>query len=358
MPREVERAKYRHILIVRTDRIGDVVLSLPMVAALRAWDQALSVSFLVRTYTRELVEGSPGVTGVLTADIEGAPKPFWAVVRELRRARFDAAVVASPTLRIALAVRLAGIRVRAGTGYRWYSFLFNRRVHEHRKTALKHEAQFNVSLLGGLGVPVPASPKPELTIPVSAREAALTVRRTKGFAPTDRLVILHPGSGGSARDWSPENFGRLARRLAEAGFAVLVTGGRAEQGLVDRVCAAAQVPLTTSVGELGLLTLGALLETASLFVSNSTGPLHIASAVGTPVIAFYPPIIQCSPRRWGPLADRKAVFEADAGKCARCHGGPCQGDDCMEQITVGQVTEAARGLLGTNSPSRPEVLAQ
>ena len=354
----MERAKNRHILIVRTDRIGDVVLSLPMVSALRAWDSALSITFLVRTYTRELVAGEPGITDVLNFDIGGVPKPFWTLVGELRRARFDAAVVASPTLRTALAVRCAGIRLRVGTGYRWYSFLFNRRVYEHRKTALKHEAEFNVSLLGALGVPVPPSPRPVLTIPDAAREAASAVRRAKGFAPTDRLVILHPGSGGSARDWSAENFGRLARRLVEAGAAVLVTGGRGEEPLVTRVCAAAQMPLGTSVGELDLMTLAALLQSASLFVSNSTGPLHIASAVGTPVIAFYPPIIQCSPRRWGPLAEHKIVFEADAGRCPRCHGTPCQGDDCMEQITVEEVTKAARSLLGTDLPRRTEVLTQ
>lgn len=358
MPREVEQAKERQILIVRTDRIGDVVLSLPMVTALRAWDRALSISFLVRTYTRELVEGAPGITGVLTSDTGSVPKPFWTLLRELRQARFDAAVIASPTFRMALAVRLAGIRVRVGTGYRWYSFLFNRRVYEHRKTALKHEAEFNVSLLGALGVPVPHSPRPVLAIPARAREAALAVRRAKGFAPRDRVVILHPGSGGSARDWRAENFGRLARRLAEEGAAVLITGGRGDEPLVERVCAAAQLPLETSVGTMDLMTLAALLESASLFVSNSTGPLHIAAAVGTPVIAFYPPIIQCSPRRWGPLAEQSVVFEADAGRCSRCHGGPCQGDDCMDQITVEEVAKAARSLLGTNLPSRTEVFTQ
>lgn len=358
MPRELDRANKRHILIVRTDRIGDVVLSLPMVSALRAWDRTVPITFLVRTYTRELVEGEPGVTGVLDFDVGGAAKPFWTLVGELRRAECDAALIASPTLRVALAVRCAGIPIRVGTGYRWYSLLFNRRVYEHRKTALKHEAEFNVSLLGPLGVPVPPSPKPMLTIPDRARESALAVRRALGFDPAKRLVILHPGSGGSARDWRAENFGRLARNLATAGFAVLVTGGRGEEPLVGRVCAAAQIELTTSVGELGLMTLAGLLESASLFVSNSTGPLHIASAVGTPVIAFYPPIIQCSPRRWGPLAERKRVFEADAGRCPRCHGGPCQGDDCMEQITVEEVTEAARSLLGTDLPRQTEVLAR
>ena len=100
-----------------------------------------------------------------------------------------------------------------------------------------------------------------------------------------------------------------------------------------------------SVGRLSLKELAAFISFARLFVSNSTGPLHIAAAVGVPVIAFYPPIRECSPRRWGPLAEQKAVFVADNALCERCRGGPCQGDDCMDQITVEQALGAARKLI-------------
>jgi heptosyltransferase III len=325
-----------------------------MVVALKAQYPAVSVSFLVRTYTRDLVAYDPGIHRVLTSDAGGAAKSFWSLVRELRQARFDAAVVASPTLRTALLVRCAGIPIRVGTGYRWYSALFNRRVYEHRKTAAKHEAEFNVSLLSALGVQTSAPVRAVLTVPDSARQAAERIRRSKGFGPADQVVVLHPGSGGSARDWRAENFGRLARKLSEAGARVIVTGGRGEEALVARACKASGLTLATSVGEMDLLTLAAFLSSASLFVSNSTGPLHIAAAVGIPVIGFYPPIIQCSPRRWGPLAERKVIFEADATHCVRCKGGPCQGDDCMEMISVEDVAEAARGLLQPMHTARKE----
>lgn len=100
-----------------------------------------------------------------------------------------------------------------------------------------------------------------------------------------------------------------------------------------------------------LKVLAAFLGNAELFVSNSTGPLHIAAATGTPVIAFYPPILACSPRRWGPLSDRKAVFMADNVVCPRCKGGPCQGNDCMDQIKVGEVLNAARNLISRKERS-------
>jgi heptosyltransferase III len=102
---------------------------------------------------------------------------------------------------------------------------------------------------------------------------------------------------------------------------------------------------------MSLKVLAAFIGRARLFVSNSTGPLHIAAAVGTPVIAFYPPIRECSARRWGPLAEKQVVFTADNATCSRCHGGPCQGNDCMDQIKVEDVLASARTLLATKDQS-------
>jgi ADP-heptose:LPS heptosyltransferase len=156
---------------------------------------------------------------------------------------------------------------------------------------------------------------------------------------------LHPGSGGSAREWSAANFGLLAQALRSDGFRVVVTGAANEESLVRGVVEASGGVAMPLVGRLALKELGAFLRTVNVFVSNSTGPRHIAAAVGTPVIAFYPPIRECSPRRWGPLTDKRVVFVADNALCARCKGGPCQGNDCMDQITVEQVRQAVHGLI-------------
>jgi heptosyltransferase-3 len=166
-----------------------------------------------------------------------------------------------------------------------------------------------------------------------------------GMAAGDKLVILHPGSGGSARDWSAQNFGDLATALKDDGCSVVVTGSASEKSLVEEVVRRSNGTAAASAGRLSLKELAAFIGLAKLFVSNSTGPLHIAAAVGTPVIAFYPPIQECSPRRWGPLTEKKLVFTADNALCERCKGGPCQGNDCMDQIRVESVVLAVRKLL-------------
>ena len=346
--------EFENVLIVRTDRIGDVVLTLPMIPALHAKFHGRKISMLLRSYTQELVDGFAGLDSILTYDHGGTPKAFFRILSELRKRRFDLVFVVHPTFRLALLMLLAGIPMRVGTGYRWYSFLFNRRVFEHRRTAEKHEAEYNLSLLQAIGCDIRSIPSIALVVSAAAKNAAVQEVKRLGFDAREKLVILHPGSGGSARDWSAQNFGDLARALKNDDCSVVVTGSSSEESLVEEVVRRSNGTAAASAGRLSLKELAAFIGSARLFVSNSTGPLHIAAAVGTPVIAFYPPIQECSPRRWGPLTEKKLLFAADNALCSRCKGGACQGNDCMDQITVDRILQAARKLLsegGTQNPS-------
>jgi heptosyltransferase III len=336
---------FKNVLIVRTDRIGDVVLTLPMVPAIHSKFPGRRVSMLLRTYTRDLVEGFEGLETIISYDAKGELKGFFQLLGEVKAGRFDLVFAVHPTFRIALLMFLAGIPARVGTGYRWYSFLFNRRVFEHRKTAERHEAEYNLSLLRAVGCDIRSIPSITMPVTEAARDAAAREIQRLGLTTVRKLVILHPGSGGSARDWSPGNFGLLAKELKNDGYDVVITGSADEQSLVSEVVRLSEGNALAADGRLSLKELTAFIRQAQLFVSNSTGPLHIAASAGVPVIAFYPPMQACSPRRWGPLTDKKAVFVADNKICERCKGGACQGNDCMDQITVDHVVRAARHLL-------------
>ena len=180
---------------------------------------------------------------------------------------------------------------------------------------------------------------------ITAERKAFDVRGSLGISDTDRLVILHPGSGGSARDWKPKHFAQLAAELKKHGFNVVITGGKAETVLVQSIAHDAGEGVKSFASDLSLKEFAAFIQTANLFVANSTGPLHIAAAVGTPVIGFYPPVQVMSPKRWGPLTDKKAIFVPDPVQCPRCKGGECHGNECMEQITVRQVLDASLKLI-------------
>jgi len=341
----VNRFRPQKILVVRTDRIGDVILSLPMVPILKSAFPSSSISFLLRSYTRELADEQAGLDQILLYDVDGELKPFLRMLAELRKEKFDAVVVTYPTARLAFLIFFAAIPLRVGTGYRWYSVLFNTRILEHRKTAEKHESEYNLSLLRGLGLMKPVISSPRIVIP---REAAIEARETLRKLKIDAdapLILLHPGSGGSARDWKPERFGSLAERLTLRGKNVIVTGGPGEEGLVQHVLKAARGHALALSSPLSLKALAALIGAADVFVANSTGPLHIAAAVGTPVVGFYPPILQCSSKRWGPLTEKKVIFEPLAVHCPVCKGGECRGNECMDLISVEEVQQAVDRLL-------------
>ena len=276
----------QNILVVRTDRIGDVILTLPTIEALKLNFPNAHVAMMLNSYTASLAEG---IADVLYYNRETAPKPFFEMLAELRRAKFDAVVVAFPRFRIALLLWLARIPVRIGTGYRWYSFLFNRKIFEHRKTVEKHEAEYNLSLLRGLGCNISAKPEIKIVISEQERKTASDIRKSIGILDADRLVLLHPGSGGSAHDWKPENFALLASELKKHGFYIVITGGKAETELVHSVAQNAGEGVKSFVSDLSLKEFAAFIQTAKLFVANSTGPLHIAAAVGTPVVGFFAP---------------------------------------------------------------------
>ena len=249
--------------------------------------------------------------------------------------------------------------MRIGTGYRYYSFLFNRRVYAHRKTAERHEVEYNLDLLAPLGcaaLPVKPLDVP-LDIPRGVRERASMMLRDAGV--TGRFVVIHPGSGGSAREWPLEHFGLLARKFIEVlNIGVVVTGTAGESARVEGVARASSGRAVNLAGRLSVKELAAVLQKASLLVANSTGPLHVGVAVGTPVVGLFPQIPVMGPRRWGPYTDNARVLvpakPPDCDDCAGSAGIPCA---CMASITVETAFAAAAELLAapvlTQETSRP-----
>lgn len=338
---------FRHILLIRTDRIGDVMLSLPMLPLIKNKFPAASITMMVQAYTRELVDRHSCVDSVLIYEAPTSVGTFFRAVRMLRSRHFDAVILPYPRFRLALLTFVARIPIRIATGYRWYSFLFTTKIFEHRKHGKKHELEYNCSLLSAIGIDASAV-LPHFEVPSSpaAEERVSTILASLGIGRSDRFIVLHPGSGGSARDWCAENFSELGIRLSTwNGMKIVLTGGEHERGLVHRVAQAISPPPANCAGLLSLTELATLLRRACVFVSNSTGPLHIAAAAGTSVVGLYPPIEQCGPVRWGPWTTKKIIFQPDNAACSLCKGDPCRSDVCMNQITVDAVEKAVHALL-------------
>ncbi|MFZ5624454.1 MAG: glycosyltransferase family 9 protein, partial [Gemmatimonadota bacterium] len=197
------------------------------------------------------------------------------------------------------------------------------------------EAEYNTRLVAlTLGEPVETVlPRPAVDPAARGRVDALLA--DLGIPRDHPPLIIHPGSGGSSRDWPAERFGRAARHLAERrGLRVVVTGIASETAACDAALGACPRALSLC-GALTLEEMMALLARAALLIANSTGVLHLAAALGTPVVGLYPNSPSVGPRRWRPYVDRAAVVT------------PPDGSDVMERIEVERVVEAAAGLIET-----------
>ncbi|MEJ2195237.1 MAG: glycosyltransferase family 9 protein [Ignavibacteriaceae bacterium] len=313
----------KNILIVRTDRIGDVVLSLPLAGLIKKHYPECKVSFLLRNYTKELADGHPHIDEVLILTEKNGKIPVGSNVSLLMEKSFDSCIVVYPTLITTFIVFLSGIKTRVGSGYRWYSFLFNRRVYEHRKYAEKHELEFNVNLLKMFGI--------NETLKFS------------GVDLTKKLIIAHPGSGGSAIDLPLKMFSKIVSSLNNFTLAnVVITGSEKEKEICDIVSGDSNV--INLAGKFKLSEIVALISCCSVFISNSTGPIHIAAALGIFTIGFYPKILACSQERWGPYTPNKVVFLPEI-ECEDCTREQCEQLHCMNSINYeGVIREVEREL--------------
>jgi len=343
-------SNHRRILVVRTDRLGDVILTLPMLPLLRAWFPGSHLAMLVSRYTSDIVQGNPHLDEILPYDRDGSQVPFAELLRALRLRAFDTVFVVHPTPRLAWMVYRAGIRCRVGTGYRPYSFLFNRRVYDHRKDARYHELEYNLRLLRAVKPDFTGSgvtPQFDIQVDTGARKRVAALLGPGAEASGRQLVVVHPGSGGSARDWPPDRFGQLAAKLAALpGVRVCVTGGPAEAALANQVATAAGTGTLVFPGTLTLQELAALLDFSTLMVGNSSGPIHLAVALGTPVVGIYPQHTAMSAGRWGPYTEKKRVLEPEKPPdCEECAGDRSTTCSCMATISVEEVFRACKDLL-------------
>jgi len=323
------------ILLIRTDRLGDVILSTPVATAIKQALPNSRIAFLARRYTRDLLERHPDIDEVLAEeDLENGK----AAIDILRRKKFDASIALHPDAKWAWQTYRTGIPVRIGTAYRAFSVFYTYRVFEHRKHTNRHEVEHNLNLLKPLGIsPGKVTFRFDLPDPVLEKTRALL--KQKGWNSAAPLIVLHPGSGGSAVDWPAVSFGQLAKELRDRNLAVAVTGVASERDLIDYVVRTAQTELLRLDNELNLLELAAVLQQASVVVANSTGPLHLAVAMGTEVVGLYCPVPPCHPERWGPYGRPDSVLVPQQVSCKTCGSKRCAKTHCMEQISVKMVLE-------------------
>jgi ADP-heptose:LPS heptosyltransferase len=326
------------ILVIRTDNMGDVLLSTAVLPLLRSRFPRARISMLVNQYAAELLANNPYLDEVLI--LEGSNM---ALLSRLRQGKYDWAIFLLPRPRLALLAWLAGIAHRVGTSRRFYSFLFNHRVRISRRRMAKHELEYNLDLLGPLGIVSPKRAKPVFRLTKDEESWAGTYLKKQGVKSGERLVMLHPGGFGSALLWPAGHYVQLIDRLAKLkGIRLILGGGSGERRLLAGIARACVSKPLVLGGKLSLRQYAALIDRAGLFVSASTGPMHLASCLATRLVALFCPIRDCTPERWGPYTRRATVLMPPLAECEECKEENCAHAPCMDKLSVDTVFAACQ----------------
>lgn len=333
----------KKILIIRNDRLGDLVLSLPAIAALRRQYPTSKLAVLVQAYSQDILWHNPDIDQII---IDSGQDVF-ELGREIAKQRFDLAVILYPSWRNGWLCWLSRIPLRIGTGYKGVGILFNQRVYIHRTKVIHHEIDYCLKLAEKAGAR-PGGAGIRLWIKEENRQYARDLLLDYGLLDTFPLIGLHPGSGGSALNWASEHYARLIGLLSDRyGVRVVLSGGKEELGLIETIASQTSSCPVNLAGQTNLGQLMALFSLYHLFIGPSTGPMHIAAALGRAVVALYPPLASQSAAKWGPCGQSNEVLVPEGIICQekRCLGQKCKLYNCMDRLMPEQVLEAAERQL-------------
>jgi heptosyltransferase-3 len=327
------------IILSRTDSIGDVMLTLPSAGVLKKEIPGCRIIFLGKSYTRAVIECCEHVD--VFADWDEIKKMSAAErLKYFRSLDADAIVHVFPNKEVARLAKKAGIKDRIGTSHRFFHWsTCNERVNFTRRRSELHEAQLNLKLLAPLGITTAYS-LDELGDRFGFNKVRPLPAHLISLLHKDKFdLILHPRSKGSAREWGLDNFAKLISILPQERCRVFVTGTK-EDGIAMKEFLSQHNTAVDLTGKLTLDELVSFINASDGLVAASTGPLHIAAALGKRAVGIYAPMRPIHPGRWAPVGKNASylVLEKECSDCRKnnsCH--------CIREINAEQV-KAELGL--------------
>lgn len=350
----VHRSAPKRILVRGPNWIGDAVMCEPAVSAVRRLFPRADVTLLVKPAIAELFTGHPAVSRIMVYEDRGLHAGLggkWRLAQALRQGRFDLAILFQNAFEAALLAFLAGIPRRYGYATDGRRLLLSDPVPRPRRRTVVHQVEYYLGMLRPLGWDGKAE-APRLMLG-SEEETAMARRLMEaGIGPDEMVIGVNPGSTyGGAKRWLPDRFAETADRLAgQFGASVLIVGARGEELLARAIAGKIKARTLVLAGKTSVRELMAAVKRCALFLTNDTGPMHIAAAFGVPVVAVFGPTDW---RTTAPFGTGHALVRRPVD-CSPCLLRECPIDHrCMTRVTVDEVFAAAvERLSGSSGLSR------
>jgi len=335
------------LLIRGTNWIGDVVMTLPAVAAVRrTWPRA-RISILAKPWVAEVYRLSPDADEIIPFEEPGRHAGIpgkWRLAADLRRYGFDCAILLQNAIEAAIVVRLADIPLRAGYNSDGRGSLLTHSVRRSPEIRKVHQIDYYLAMVEAVGC-LPAGRNVRLFPGADYAGIAQRLIAEFGLEENRSLIGIAPGAAyGPAKKWLPERFAAVADRLIDdTGAQAVLFGSAGDRSSTAAVAQSAHHPLVDIAGKTTLKEAIAVIARCNLFLSNDSGLMHVAGALGIPTIAVFG---STNPATTSPAGKKSVVIHHDVG-CAPCLKPDCPTDfRCMEMIGVEEVYVAAQKLLG------------
>lgn len=311
------------IIISRTDSIGDVVLTLPMAGIIKQQLPNSKIIFLGKNYTKDVISLSNHVDEFVSYDdiLKLSEQEQLIAFKKLNATHI---IHVFPVKHIAQLAKKAGIKNRIGTTNRlWHWLTCNIKIKLSRKNSNLHEAQLNAKLLAPFNIKTDFSTE-ELTFFYGFTNIPQLEERYLTLIDSSKTtIIIHPKSKGSAREWGLDNFSKFIEQLPKNSYTVYISGTQQEGELVKELIQKHPEAIDLT-GKLSLQQFIAFINHCDVLIAASTGPLHIASALGKKVIGLFAPMRPIHPGRWKPIGTHAnyLVLNKDCSDCRKtmdCH---------------------------------------
>ena len=346
--------EFQRILLIKPSSLGDIIHALPTAAVLRGAFPSASLTWLVKREWAEVLEANPHVDHVMPLDF--SMRGWSSAVRAIRSGRFDLVVDLQGLFRSALLGWLSGAPVRVGFsgGREGSSLFYTRRV---PVPSALHAVDRCLMLAWALGASREQSRRLEFPLPQDpAAESRVTgFLLAEGIAPDAILAAVNPSARWPTKQWSPASFAAVADRLQVEGAVVVIVGARADRSVIEDVMGRMRRPPIDLGGKTGLKDLIALFRRLRLLITNDSGPMHLAAAVGVPVVALFGPT---DPARTGPYGTGHAVLRSgiSCSPCLRRHCTNALRMECLTSIGPERVIHEALEVIRNSTKPGPKLV--
>lgn len=342
--RDCHSAPKLKVLVIRLDRIGDAILSLPAISAIRDRFPDAWISMMVRPPLRDLLDGHPLIDEVIPYEYQTGgshrfPQGYRRFLKEIVSRHFDAAFILHPGIRSELIPYLAGIPYRVGFDS-GRSFLLTHKAKDHRKDGNKHESEYALDVVRAFASGNLRAQKPALSVDAqTAERVSEKIKNAFGGELPKKLIAFHAGASCPSKRWPSERFAELGLRVArETGAGIIFLGGKEEKDLSEDLARQIGSRAVSLAGVLSLKESAAAAAQCGVLVSNDSGPVHMAAAAGArTVVIFGRNKAGLSPARWKPLGEGHRWIQKDVG-CQVCLAHRCPIEfECLKAVSVDEV---------------------